>query len=103
MICAHIIAHLDALDLVVEVSWATTTVMANIAGVDIKSEHTLRSIQGYGATADEAIDQLWRNLTECERGDYVLIRQEGRRRVVGWNGVAFRDHTDAFPPQGEPT
>lgn len=94
----EIVAHIDALGCDISIRLCTNgTVLADVREFEIKEEHVLRSCCGYGDGADEAIYALWRNIVELEIGQYLLIRDGKSRRVVKWNGSAFKDWTAAFP------
>lgn len=101
-----IVRHLDALNAgPLLITLACDGVMADIESIAQKLDGVLGSIQGYADDADDAIYQMWANLTAVKEGDRfvaLLIRQADKpERYVQWNGAAFKDVTDDFKPYAE--
>lgn len=99
---SRILGRLDALDAgPVEIRYIDRdgTVWATIDAIDIRAEHTVCSLAGNGDTADEAISNLWDDISGLPRTSALRIEVEGKaKRYVRWNGHAWRDVTDHFPP-----
>jgi hypothetical protein len=97
----EIIARFDALD-AGDVGLFLCTdgqIGAHIPTVDIRAEYTLKSLTGYAETVEEAITALWDQALGIERDECLLIRHQGERRAVRWNGAAWKPVT--LPPAPE--
>lgn len=58
-------------------------------GAEIGGDGMLRGCAGYGATTDEAIEDLWSNLTNIPSDRHIFLSMKDRR--VRWNGYMWQD------------
>lgn len=59
--------------------------------VEIKKGGVLKSVSGNGETVEEAIEDHWRQVTELEPGEYIVINPGGEdRQAVKWNGFMWK-------------
>lgn len=60
---------------------------------DVKAEHTVNSLCGYGDTADLAIHSLWQAVLDMDTGrDWLRVTYSDEcRRYYRWNGAAWKE------------
>ncbi len=58
--------------------------------VDVKRRSCLEARFGNGRTPEEAVEDHWKQLTELEPGQYLVIKAYGEdRQAVEWNGFMW--------------
>lgn len=69
--------------------------------VDVKNGSVLEGRYGNGSTPEEAVNEHWQELTELDRGQYIVGRtyldgEVTKRMAVRWNGFMW-DHVEEKP------
>jgi hypothetical protein len=65
--------------------WYASTDM----GLVISGDGFMAGVSGRGETMDDAVNDLWKILTELPEGRYIVIYDKSGRHKLRWDGSAF--------------